>query len=408
MKLRHLWMGIQGVLLCLALVAPAPAGSLLGRVLGLQESSPHAKPYAVLDEDFYPTSVVWSPDGKYIADDGPLGSEIHIWDVAQRSLVKRIALTCLAAADFSSMAWSPDGRYLAVARGRDCPMLILNTGNWQPITLQKDNDFVEGRCPVFSSDSKLLAFNTGGIDQQGQKSHSIVRVYRTDTWQLYRDLGFSDTDRRGIGWGFNLDRVVFQPGTHTVAIGMHGGFGFPPGVPIPLRNANGAFVTDVPTSSRIIFWNIEGRAPDLMTSDLDRSIIAYKRGWGIQALVFSPDGRQMATGTSTGVGRPPDQVMVSVHFWNTQTHVLLAAPLDGIDDGGYSDALGYIDHGKYLLLGHYDQSGTLDIIDAHAFKVVAALSANGFVASLAVDPSRPRFVVTTDHRLMVWDFVDKP
>ena len=410
MKLRHLLMWAHGVALCLALVEPAMAGGFLAGLLDMQDSSPHAKSYAVLDEDFEPTSVAWSPDGRHIADDGVLGAEIHIWDVARRSIVKRIALKYGAAGEFSSMAWSSDGRYLAAARGGSAPMLVLNTSDWRPVLLQAAANFPGGDSPAFSSDGKLLALDTGGIDQQGVRTPHIIRVYSTDTWQLYRELSFSDTDRpdHPVGWGFRIDRLAFQPGTHNLAIGMHGGFGFPPGMPIPMRDANGAFVTDVPTSSRVIFWNVDGRAPDLLTSDLDQSIVAYKGGWNIEALVFSPDGRQLAAGTSTGIGRPPNQVRDSVHIYDSSSRALLAAPLDGLDDGGHPDALGYIDNGNYLLLGHYDKSGTLDIIDTHTFKVIESLGANGFVASLAVDPSRSRFVVTSDHKLMIWDFVDKP
>ena len=403
MKLRHLLMWAHGFALCLALVEPAIAGGFLAGLLDMQDSSPHAKPYAVLDENFYPTSVVWSPDGRYIADDGILGAEVHIWDVAHRNIIKRITV-CGVGGDFSSMTWSPTGNYLAFARGGSCPTRIFNTTTWQKTTE------ISGGSPTFSSDGKLLALDTGGIDQQGVRSPHIVRVYNTNTWQPYRELSFGDTDRPGhpVGWGFRIDRLAFQPGTHNLAIGASGGFGFPPGMPIPMRNANGAFVTNVPTSSRVIFWNVDGRAPDLLTSDLDQSIIAYKGGWNIEALVFSPDGRQLATGTSTGIGRPPNQVTDSVHIFDPGSHTLLAAPLDGTDRVGHTDALGYIAGGKYLLVGHNDKSGTLDIIDVKTFKVADMLSVNGRIASLAVDPSRSRFVVTSDHKLMIWDFVDKP
>ena len=124
-------------------------------------------------------------------------------------------------------------------------------------------------------------------------------------------------------------------------------------------DANLVIHNEMPDSSRVIFWNVDGRAPDLLTSDLDQSIVAYKGGWNIEALVFSPDGRQLATGTSTGIGRPPNQVRDSVHIYDSSGRALLAAPLDGLDDGGHSDALGYIDNGNYLLLGHYDKSGTV-------------------------------------------------
>ena len=148
--------------------------------------------------------------------------------------------------------------------------------------------------------------------------------------------------------------------------------------------------------------------PDLLTDDLDKGWIAYQQCSGILALLFRADGQQLATGTWTGIGRPPNQCTESVRIWNPQTHALLAAPLDGTDNIGHTDALGYIDNGRYLLLGHYDESGTLNIIDTHTFKVVDELKAHGRIASLAIDPSRPRFVVTSDHKLMIWDFVTKP
>ena len=223
---------------------------------------------------------------------------------------------------------------------------------------------------------------------------------------------FSDTARPGhpVGWGFRIDRLAFQPGTHNLAIGMHGGFGIPRGAPLPYMDANHVIHNEMPDSSRVIFWNVDGRAPDLLTSDLDQSIIAYKGASDIAAQVFSPDGQQLATGTSTGriMGYSSDQITDSVHIFDPGSHALLAAPLDGTDRVGHTDALGYIAGGKYLLVGHYDQSGTLDIIDAQTFKVADMLSANGRIASLAVDPSWSRFVVTSDHKLMIWDFVDKP
>ena len=411
MKLRHLLMWAHGVALCLALVEPAIAGGFLAGLLGMQESSPHAKPYAVLDENFYPTSVVWSPDGRYIADGGTHSRSIHIWDVAARKIVKSFDLKDYGVnpdPTFSNMAWSPDGDYLAVSVGRNKQMLVWDTRTWAIAKIFQEDTFGGSGSPTFSQDGKLLAMGRYGKDSLGNYTTHIVKVYSTADWHLVSMTDFSDTDPHGQGWGFSIDRVAFQPGTHNLAIGASGGFGFPPGMPIPMRNANGAFVTNVPTSSRVIFWNVDGRAPDLLTSDLDQSIIAYKGGWNIEALVFSPDGRQLATGTSTGIGRPPNQVTDSVHIFDPGSHTLLAAPLDGTDRVGHTDALGYIAGGKYLLVGHNDKSGTLDIIDVKTFKVADMLSVNGRIASLAVDPSRSRFVVTSDHKLMIWDFVDKP
>ena len=392
-----------------ALADPAMAGSLLGRVLGLQESSTHAKPYAVLDEDFYPTSVVWSPDGRYIADDGILGPEIHIWDVAARKIVKMFDLKSYGVnpdSEFSNMAWSPDGIYLAVCVERNKQMLIWNTRTWAIAKVFQEDTFGGSNSPTFSQDGKLLAMGRQGVDSKGNYTTHIVKVYSTADWHLVSMADFSNTDHV-TGWGFSVDRVAFQPGTHILAIGMSGGFGIPRGSPPP-HFENGVVIDQVLDTTRIILWNFDQPPPDLLTDDLDKGWIAYQQCTGILALLYRADGQQLATGTSTGMGRPPNECTESVRIWNPQTHQLLAAPLDGIDQGGNTDALGYIDNGKYLLVGHYDKSGTLNIIDTHTFKVVDEVLANGFVASLAVDPRQSRFVVTSDHKLMIWDFVTKP
>src|SRR5438128_1660155 len=46
-----------------------------------------AKLAFTLKEDFVPTSIVWSPDGRFIASSGTHTRSIHIWDVSQEKLV---------------------------------------------------------------------------------------------------------------------------------------------------------------------------------------------------------------------------------------------------------------------------------------------------------------------------------
>ena len=64
----------------------------LGTLVGIEPGSKLAKPYAVLDEDVFVTSVAWSPDGKYIADIGIHAPYVHIWDVGAKKLVHTIAI----------------------------------------------------------------------------------------------------------------------------------------------------------------------------------------------------------------------------------------------------------------------------------------------------------------------------
>jgi hypothetical protein len=49
-------------------------------------------------------------------------------------------------------------------------MLVLNTSDWRPVLLQEAANISGGDSSAFSPDGKLLAFNTGGIDQQGARS----------------------------------------------------------------------------------------------------------------------------------------------------------------------------------------------------------------------------------------------
>ncbi len=425
---------LVAVVLCAMLSGPALAGNLLEGWLGMQGSSPHARPYAVLDEDFYPTSVVWSPDGKYLADSGVLNAKIHIWDVAQRKMVRSIPLKYGISSTYSGLAWSPDGRYLVTGQAGG-GLVVLDTRDWKQIFLhtttnqQGDpHEFIPnnwqrmpsnmsgclgGDIPAFSSDGKLLAFDAGGIDLKGVKTNMIC-VFSTDTWQMYRELSFADVWALGHPdyWAIGIDRLAFEPGTHRLAIGMSGYFGIPRGAPKPYMDANHVIHNENPNTSRILFWDVEGHAPDLLSPDLDQTIVAYKgAGVSLAALVFSLDGRQIAIGTKTGrvLGYYSSPVTDSVHIYDVASHALLAAPLDNTDKVGHTDALGYIDDGKYLLVGHEGRGtgGDIDIIDTRTFKTVEVLNANG-VDSLSIDPSGSRFAATSDHRLMIWDFVDQP
>lgn len=67
-----------------------------------------------LRENFIPTSIVWSPDGRYIASTGTQTRTLHIWDVTTKQIIRSMELPGSPAGLFHNMAWSPDGRYLAL------------------------------------------------------------------------------------------------------------------------------------------------------------------------------------------------------------------------------------------------------------------------------------------------------
>lgn len=373
---------LTAVLLVGLTAASAQAFSLadqLGRIPGLfggQSSSRLAKPYAVLHESFYPTSVVWSPDGKYVADTGILTPSIHIWNVKTKQIVK--VLTLNAQSDgYHAMAWSPDGRYLAVCANMGPFMAgIWDAETWKivgrlPISRPKE----EGcQSPSFAADKKYLAIAT----------LRNIYVYSTKNW---RELSLTSFNELPSGFGFNIDEIAFQPNSSEIAIGLNGYFPGDPDTAYP----------------RVIFWNINGPSPGPANGLLTHSFIPYHIG-ALNSLAYSPSGSQLATGPNSGGGSTytHNLVTASARIWNPVSHKLLGAPLDGHDRAGGINGLAYSANGRYLLAAHTGPTGEIDFIDARSFKVLDTLYAGDLIGAIAVNPSASMFVATDSNKLLIW------
>jgi WD40 repeat protein len=201
-------------LAALLISTPARAG-LLSILPGAQESSRLAKAYAVLREDFYPTSVAWSPDGRYIADTGILTNTIHVWDVNTRQAIQTLQNT-FPATGFQALAWSPDGRYL-VGCGRG--LKVWDTSTWSLVKDIKTDPPNSPGCTAiaFSPDGRWLAKSpTGPVNVE-------TCIYVTQTWTLK-----SCTNFRALptlhGFDFSTDKATFRPGTDQLAIATTGWF----------------------------------------------------------------------------------------------------------------------------------------------------------------------------------------
>lgn len=406
---------LWGLLLCsgVAWADPLAGEVVLGLInarMGAQESSPHLKAAGMLwqvKNGFYPTSVVWSPDGKYVADGGTHSPHVDIWDVAGKKVVKDIDIrqygTGQDGVDYSNMAWSPNGKYLALPVARNKQMLVFDTESWRVVKEMISRDSLGGSgSPSFSSDSSLLAMVRRGRDSKGEDSAKMIQVYSTRDWQRVALADFADTDHVP-GWSFDTKYVAFRPGTHELAMDVDGFFGFLPGQVQNMDVSRGPASTPR-NGSVILFWDFEHEPPpDLRAGGLEKGLFTQ---YAIEAMAYSPDGRVIATGTLTGGGVPGKTDLESVHFYDAATRQLLAAPLDGHDHGGQTMALAWLDHGKYFVVGHYDQSGTLDVIETETYKVVEVLHAHGMVGSMSATPDGMKLAVTADAHVELWDFVD--
>lgn len=385
-KRFHQWMTrmamISAAVVMVALAAPgAQAFSLadqLGRIPGLfgrQNSSKLAKPYAVLLESFYPTSVVWSPDGKYVADTGILTQTIHIWNVQSKHIVQTLS-TGGFNSGYHAMAWSPDGRYLAVcANTKTLAVTVWSANTWQIAKTISNDSACESL--TFSSDGDFLAVALGQIKCE-------VQVYNTLNWSLVNDANFRYLP---VGYGFHASEIAFQPNSSELAIGVNGYFPGDPDTGYP----------------RVIFWNINAPSPDPANGLLTYSFIPYHIG-ALQSLVYNPSGSQLATAPNSGGGSTytHNLVTASARIWNPISHRLLGAPLDGYDRAGGINGLAYSADGRYLIAAHTGPTGEIDFIDARSFKAVDTLYVDHLIGAIAVNPRAPMFVATDNNKLMIW------
>ncbi len=371
------WRALALLVLALLLLTPSVAAAFslgeVGAFFGVEPGSRLAKPYAVLKESFYPSSVAWSANGRYIADTGILTPLIHIWDVRTKRIVQTLSLKGQSDG-YHALAWSPDGRYLAVCTNtKTLDATVWNTQTWQVAAKLFGPPVGACESPVFSPRGRYLAVAT----------QYDVHVYATSNWTEVLHTSFRRLPRvEPTGFGFSIIQIAFRPHAEELAIGVQGYF---PGD----RNAH----------ARVIFWHLEGPPLDLRHAPPGSVLLVYRRG-GLESLAYNPAGTQFATGTSSGGGF--GQYGGSARLWDATSHRLLGAPLDGHDFAGENDGLAYTADGRYLIVGHSGHSGEIDFIDARTFKVVDTLHTYRRIGAIAVDPRSPMFVATTDYRLLVW------
>lgn len=379
------------ILLTALLLTPALAQAFgLGKVsalFGIEPGSRLAKPYAVLKEQefpysqsFYPTSVAWSADGRYIADTGILTPLIHVWDVKTRRIVQTLSFNGQSDG-YHAMAWSPDGRYLAVCANTGPVMTgIWDTRTWQLVAKLPTPHRRDMACqsPAFSPDSRYLAVATG----------KNVHVYATTTWTAVAHTPFRRLPHFGpAGYIFNIVQIAFRPHSDELAIGIEGYF------PGDLAKADYG-------RARVLFWHFKGPALDLPHAP-PRSVFRPYRLGSLDSLTYNPAGTEFATGTGSGSGLGK-AYGGSARIWDATTHHLLGAPMDGHDFAGVNYGLAYTIDGRYLIVGHSGHSGEIDFIDARTFKVVDTVHADHLIGAIAVDPAAAMFVATARYRLYVW------
>jgi DNA-binding beta-propeller fold protein YncE len=131
---------------------------------------------------------------------------------------------------------------------------------------------------------------------------------------------------------------------------------------------------------------------------------------GLMSFAISPDGQYVATGTHTGAGNEPiDVVRASVHVLKIADGSLQGAPLDR-QPFGEQIGVEYTPDGRYLIVAH---GGTytahaIHLIDAKTFQVLDVVHAGNSVYGLAVHPQGKQFAIAAGDRIAVWSLPAAP
>lgn len=328
-----------------------------------------------LQDDMAVTSIVWSPDGRYIAASSNIGNKIHIWDVDKKKKLPELERTS-SNPEFQELAWDPQAG-LAVCDGDFGKLKLFDEQTWKVTRVLSTDSERKCIAGAFSSDGSQLAV-----------LGFYLSVYETKSWKLIRSINVVKDISHGIP--FVIRTLAYVPGTHTILLGGDDRDETkPPHSPL----VGHVFVLEPDDS-------VPSREFPAYTYTLDSPVPAP----GLTRLAVSPDGKQVATGIKTGAGFSDlNVVTASVHILSLQGGSLLGAPLD---DQGFGDpkALSYTPNGRYLIVAHggIHTKHLVHVIETQQLKVVDTVHAGTTVYGLAVRSDSSQFAVSVGGGIDIW------
>jgi WD40 repeat protein len=337
-------------------------------------SAPVAKFQFHLQDDMALTSIVWSPDGRYIAASSTMGNKIHVWDLEKRKRLPELERTA-GRPNFQELSWDAAAG-LAVCDGRRGIVRFYDAKTWTvKHTLPQE---YESSCvtSAFSADGKLFAVLGTNLS-----------VYKTTDWTLIKTVKLVDDVTHKVP--FIVRVLTYLPGTHTLVLG---------GDDRDRDTPKSQFV------GHVFILKAEDPMPSTEFSAYTYTPDPPTPAPELIRLAVSPDGKQVATGTRTGSGISETNLITdSVHIFSLQDGRLLGAPLDG-QGFGEQEGLSYTPDGHYLIVAHggIRTEHVVHIIDAQKLRVVDTVRARETVYGLAVRPDSSQFAVSAGGGIDVW------
>jgi len=341
---------------------------------GKSEDTFELKELQSFTNDFVITNIAWHPDGRFLAVGQELDKRIAVWDTKTG---KRAYTIESEAGGVRSLTYSPDGKYLAV--GRELSRLIKGGGHLHLYDTGSGHlvkRFPASTDPTESYDPEAIAFSPDGryIAASGYGSRVGGVVYDMTTGDA--TLALPDME---------------EPRMHNIIHSMS-------------FSSDGKFVAIGRISGEIDIWSIPNK------NHLKR---LKGQSGGVSALVFSPDGNYLASGTHVGKrydrsvkpSRPiHDQFNDDVQLWSLPTfEKVIAFPSRHflqIPSSTHIIRLQFFPDGKHLLVGA--RSKGLEIIDIEKGQTVFFRRDFPRIVHPALSPKAGRIAIGLENILKIY------
>jgi WD40 repeat protein len=305
-------------------------------------------------------SLAWSPDGSYLAtgtDDG----RIRIWRITKGDATSGEVIAELGGhSDFvAHLAWSPIDDRL-VSAGADGVARVWNAAS---STAEQTLPYINVSLLAWSSDGRYLALPVAF----GEPAPGTVAI-----WDVA--MGQPETDTLDPGYDLFWMEADFSPDDRLLLIRGLGS------LPEGIADMETIYVLDAHTGEEV------------------RSFTVTDGSW-IRSCGWSPDGAQVAGGTSEGI----------LYLWDSQTGELLNT-LVGHEAGRMIAALEWSPDGSKIATGGGSTARVWDAATGETILVLAH-EAPTFVPSVVWAPDGARLLTTSgnddagaeDTTVRVWD-----
>jgi WD40 repeat protein/uncharacterized caspase-like protein len=350
-------------------------------------------------------SVAFSPDGRTLFSGGQdivrgkdymLGA-VLMWDVVTGALRRKLSGH---QASVNSVAVSPDGKRIASGSGDKTVKL------WDAETGALIRTYTGHRKDIngitFSPDGETIASCSGGTNEKAD-DHEI-KLWSTASGGAPRTLK---------GHTHDIDAVALSKDGQTIA---SGGFN-DANIKLwntstnQLRTLKGHYTSDADALEGITSLDISPDGKILASGSFDQTAKLWDTATGkelrtlaghtgyVRSVVFSPDGKTLATGGGGAKGETN-----SIKLWDVTTGRELGAPRGRIAEGGEVLALAFSPDGKKLASGN--ASGTVKLWNVATGTLLRAFAGHPgrMVWSIAFSPDGQTIASGSfDKTVKLWD-----